>query len=109
MNDPPMMEAMPPAPVSGDVDSGEEQESRVPTWGDYAAQQSVNAQLAEKVAELTKATHLLWREERTLRRRSHHQILKLKKQCCQCRSRMQLLGITATGFTVTQWSLILQS
>lgn len=81
MNDSPMVEAMPPAPVSGDVDSGEEQESRVPTWGDYAAQQSVNAQLAEKVAELTKATHLLWREERTLRRRSHHQILKLKKQC----------------------------
>eukprot|EP00746_Dinoflagellata_sp_MGD_P007303 gnl/MRDRNA2_/MRDRNA2_114428_c0_seq1.p1 gnl/MRDRNA2_/MRDRNA2_114428_c0~~gnl/MRDRNA2_/MRDRNA2_114428_c0_seq1.p1 ORF type:complete len:535 (-),score=154.77 gnl/MRDRNA2_/MRDRNA2_114428_c0_seq1:26-1630(-) len=75
-----MNEAMPPAPLSEDYDD-QDQDSRQPTWGDYAAQQSVNAKLAEKVAELTKATHLLWREERTLRRRSHQQILKLKKKC----------------------------
>jgi len=90
------MQAVPPAPApemapepemneagpSGDADDqDQDQESRLPTWGDYAAQQSVNAKLAEKVAELTKATHLLWREERTLRRRSHQQILKLKQKC----------------------------
>jgi len=75
-------EAMPPAPTPQDFDSQKEsQESQLPTWSDYAAQQSVNAQLAERVAELTKATHLLWREERALRRRGHQQILKLKQQC----------------------------
>merc|ERR1719160_2471572 len=80
-----MMEAMPPAPVSQDSDDQEEaeeaQEPWQPTWDDFAEQQSVNAKLAEKVAELTKATHLLWHEERTLRRRSHQQILKLKQKC----------------------------
>jgi hypothetical protein len=76
---PQMSEAMPAAPLSEDYDA--QSEGSQPTWGDYAAQQSVNAKLAEKVAELTKATHLLWREERTLRRRGHQQIQKLKQKC----------------------------
>lgn len=88
-------DSQPPAPATMNADFFEDpepgaplapapadsQESQLPTWGDYAAQQSVNAQLAERVAELTKAAHLLWREERVLRRRSHQQIVKLKQKC----------------------------
>lgn len=52
-----------------------------PTWADYAAQQQTNAELAARIAELTHATHVLWHEERTLRRQAHHKVQQAHRMC----------------------------
>lgn len=65
----------------GDSEDEAVDEPHRPTWGDYAAQQQTNAELAARIAELTHATHLLWQEEYALRRKGHHLVQRAHQVC----------------------------